>query len=134
MSRTVTLSCRSFHDMDNKVKAIKGVRGLTGLGLKESKDLIERITPGHSETVIIGHDVLEPRFSESVQMVKDSGLTVLVNNHNNAARKDIAEQIRQMVTYATMTAQYDIAKAMLDVMETYCPDPADEYLEKNDAK
>jgi len=134
MSRTVTISCRSFHDMENKVRAIKGARGLSGIGLKEAKDLVERVTPGHSEIIQVSHGILEPRFSEYVNQLKDSGLTVSVSRANNKARKDIAEQISSIITYATMSAQYDIGRALLDVMETYCPEPVEgnEDEEKDD--
>lgn len=124
MARTVTVSCRTAHDMDNKVSAIKGARGLSGLSLREAKDLVERVTPGHSETIMVGHDVLEPRFGQAIQLLKESGLTVHVNQHNSKVRRGIADQIRSLVTFSTMSAQYDIAKALIDVMETYCPDPA----------
>jgi hypothetical protein len=125
-SRTVTLSCHSFNDLEYKVKAIKGARGLTNIGLKEAKELIERVTPGHSEIIVVGYDILEPRFTEYVTMLKDSGLTVIVSHANSAARKNIGKEIRKIVTYATMTSQYDVGRALLDLMETYCPDPEDE--------
>ena len=124
MGRTVTVSMRSFHDMDNKVAAIKGARDLSNCTLREAKDLVERVTPGHSETIMIGHDVLEPRFGEAIRLLKESGLTVQVNQHNSKVRRGIADQIRSLVTFSTMSAQYDIAKALIDVMETYCPEPA----------
>ncbi len=127
MSRSVTLSMHSFNDLQNKIAAIKGVRVLKNMGLKESKDLVELVTPGHSETIVIDHDLLEPRYGDAIELIKKSGLSVQINHHNNPARKDIADQIRSIVTYATMSAQYDISRALIDVMETYCPDPSDDY-------
>ena len=127
MGRTATISMRTFHDMDNKVRAIKGVRGLTNLGLKDSKDLVERITPGHAEVLHLGHDLLEPRLSEYVNLVKASGLTIHVSHTNDKVRLGIGDEIRKLVTYTTMAGQYDIGKALLDVLETYCPEPSEEF-------
>jgi len=134
MTRSVILSVHGANDMQNKVAAIKGVRGLTGLGLKESKELVERINPGHSETIIIAHHILEPTYTQSIQNIRDGGLTARMCNHNSKARKGIANELRRLVTFATMSAQYDISKALVDILETYCPDPADEYFEDVEEK
>jgi len=126
MSRAVILSCRTRNDLDNKVAAIKGVRMLCDMGLKEAKEFVEKVTPGHSETLSVSHNTLEPRFGEGIAMLKQSGLTVKTIKPNLPARKGLAEGIAGLVTYATMAGQYDISRALLDVMETYCPDPDEE--------
>lgn len=122
MPRAVILSCNSRHAMTDKISAIKGVRALSGMGLKEAKEFVEGVTPGHSETIAIPHTILEPRFTESVKQIQASGLSVKTIKPNNAARRGLAEGIAGLVTYATMAGQYDISRALLDVMETYCPD------------
>lgn len=127
MARTVTVSCRTAHDMDNKVRAIKGVRGLTQLSLRDAKELVERINPGHSEVIHLRHDVLEPMLSEYINLVKASGLTVRSSHSDDKVRMAVGDEIRKLVTFTTMTGQYDIGKALLDVLETYCPEPAEEY-------
>ena len=130
MSRTVTISCRSFNDLQYKVAAIKGVRGLTGLGLKDSRECVERITPGHAEVIKLKHDILEPYCSEHINGIKSSGLTVHASSPNDKVRIGLGDEIRKLITYATMSAQYDIGKALMDVMETYCPEPSPEFTEK----
>ena len=130
MSRSVTLSVYSRNDLVNKVAAIKGVRTLTGLGLKEAKDLVECINPGHTEVIHVDAGILEPYYSEALQLIKDSGLRVSTPVINNAARRDIGEQLRQVVTYATMTAQYDISRVLINIIETYCPEPSPGYEDK----
>jgi len=126
MSRAVILSCKTRHDLNNKVSAIKGARKLMGTGLKETKEFVEKVTPGHSETINVSHSVLEPEFSAGVELLRHSGLTVKTIKPNTLARKGLAEGIAGLVTYATMAGQYDISRALLDVMETYCPDPNEE--------
>jgi len=120
--------------MENKIACIKAVRGLAQLGLKEAKDLVERVTPGHAETIKVHSTVLEPRYTEHIRSLREAGITVQLNLANSAARTGIADEIRRLVTYSTMAAQFDIAKALLDVMETYCPDPAQEYLDEENEK
>jgi len=123
MSRKLTMSCRSFYDLKNKIDAIKGVRTVTNSSLREAKALVEGITPGHSETLHVTHKLLGHDFSEGVRLIKASGLTVQVSRIEPAdeiVRGDIADQIRQIITFATMAAQYDISKSLLDVLETHC--------------
>lgn len=128
--RSISLSVSLPDDLQNKIAAIKAVRALTGLGLKEAKDLVERVMPHHSEILKVGHGVLEPHFSEYVTSLKDSGLTVRVSDIHSKVRAGIADEIRKLITFTTMAGQYDISKALLDVMETYCPEPSDEFLAK----
>jgi len=132
MARSVMLSVNTAKDLENKVSAIKGVRVLSGLGLREAKDLVERVMPGHSETIIVGHGVMEPRLTEGVQLIRDGGMGVALTDHNSPARNGIADELRKVVTYAAMTAQYDIGRAIMDVLETYCPEPSKEYLDSED--
>ena len=128
--RTLTLSVKSRHDIQNKIAAIKGVRALTGLGLKEAKDLVEMVEPGHTELIKIHASILEPSYSDAIRLIRESGMKVQATAENNEARRDIGDQLRQVITYATMTSQYDISRVLIDVMETYCPDPTVGYEDK----
>ena len=136
MSRHIILTAKHSKSLSNKVAAIKAVRGLTGLGLKETKDLVESVQPGYPRTVRVLHNIMEPSYSEHVQSIKMSGLSVTLTHPNDQVRKGIGEEIRRIITYSTMAGQYDIAKGLLDVMETHCPDPSDEFVppaeEEND--
>ena len=132
--RSVILSVRSMNDIQNKVSCIKAVRQLTLAGLKEAKDIVERVNPGHAETIIVDNSILEPRYSEALSGLRIGGLTVQSTKMNVIARHGIADEIRRLVTFATMSAQYDIARALLDVMETFCPDPADEFINEEETE
>ena len=86
MSRTLTLSVKSRHDLQNKVAAIKNVRFLTGLGLKEAKEAVERVNPGHSEVIPLARTAMEPDLSRAVDELKYAGLTAVIGSSNNPAR------------------------------------------------
>jgi len=132
-SRRVILSIFSRQELYDKIAAIKGVRALTGMGLKEAKEAVEDIVPGRQKVFQISHAILEPSFTEAINRIRSSGLTVQVGKNNNVARSGIGEGIRKLVTYANMSAQYDISRALLDVLETYCPEPSQKYLEALEA-
>jgi len=131
MARTVILSVHGANDMDQKIMAIKATRGLSGLGLKEAKELVERVMPGRSEIINVGHHILEPQFSEYVNSLKTAGFSISITDPDSKSRKHIGEEIRKLVTFTTMAAQYDIAKALINVLETYCPEPAAEITEED---
>ena len=120
MARGVVLSLQSVNALDNKITAIKAMRQLTGYGLKEAKDAIEGIVPGKMYSFAAGHQILAPEFDEIVDRFRISGLDVQVVQENNKVRQVIGEEIHQLVTYATLGGQYDLAKALLDVAETHC--------------
>lgn len=119
--RIAILSAKTFKDLQDKISAIKAVRALTGAGLKEAKQLVESVGPGHDEILKIPHSVLEPTFSENIKRLKDSGLTVKLTDKHLKTRANIREEISKLVNYCTLAAQYDISRALLDVMETHCP-------------
>ena len=125
--RTLILSVSTPNDVQDKIVAIKSLRALTGGGLKETKELVESVMPHNSVTVRISHAVLEPGFTQHVTALRSSGLTVRLTDPNSKVRAGIGEELRRLVTFATMSAQYDIAKAIVDVLETYCPEPAEGF-------
>lgn len=119
--RSVILSAKTFRDLQDKIAAIKAVRFLIGADLKEAKRLVEAVGPGHTEELRIPHTVMEPGLSENLRKLQDSGLTVTVTQKHDKIRSHIREEIGKLCNYCTLASQYDISRALLDVMETYCP-------------
>ena len=66
------------------------------------------------------YNILKPQFDDIVEKLQVSGITVNVIHENNAVRKAIGEQVRQLATFATLGAQYDLAKSLIDVAEAHC--------------
>ncbi len=121
MSKRIVLSMKS--ELTNKVNAIKSVRGITGMGLKHAKELVEEIQPGHSK--VISYELASDNIvlQEHLTRLNTSGISSTIIYDNNPVREEIADQLRGIVTYATMSSQYDIAKALLGILETHCPEP-----------
>ena len=61
-------------DRGNIIAAIKGVREVTSLGLKESKDIVDRVNAGASEIVLA--KVSLERANASVRVLRSYGCTV----------------------------------------------------------
>jgi len=113
-------------DINHFVQAIKSFRALTGYGLKESKEAIERI---RDDGDVINIDVTgrnDEFIAEWVGSLRGAGLFVQYAYENNPIRDEIAEQVRQVISYSTLAGQYDIAKSLLTVLETFCPDGVEE--------
>lgn len=120
VDRGVTLTLSHPTDLTNKISAIKTYREFTGAGLKEAKEAIESIRPGKYTSVFPTYNILKPQFDDIVDKFKMAGLSVVVVQENNPVRDAIGEEIHRLVTYATLGAQYDLAKALLDIAETFC--------------
>jgi hypothetical protein len=72
--RCITIvGVRPGHQFSNKVQAIKAVRMLSGLGLKEAKDIIDRVVMGYREVV----EVSAPgNYTTGITELRDTGLMV----------------------------------------------------------
>jgi len=118
------------HPVDNKVRAIKALRGISGLGLKESKNMIENVMNGQAQTTpvwTLDNDSIIPEY---IQDLTSTGIKVQRVADDDPVRQGIADQIRAVVSWSLLAGQHDIAKALIDVIELNCP-PSKDTIEKN---
>ena len=117
--------------LSNKILAIKALRQLNGMGLKEAKDAIEAIVVNRPKSFRSDYDVLGPQLDEIASSFRNAGFKVDIVKENNTARKALGEEIQKLITYATLSGQYDIARSLLDVADAYCIEPDETFdLEK----
>lgn len=106
----------------NKVYAIKAVRGLTGLGLKDSKDIIDDLVKyGKPSTLDINQNQPYSDINHHIRTGKKSNLNFTLTQTDDPARKDIAKRISEIVAFATITSHYDLSKALIEVLESHYP-------------
>ena len=117
MSATFTLKPSGI---TNKVAAIKGVRTFTGMGLKESKEFVESLVHGARNIGISGELSSEVEYNGK-ELLSNGGIAVILVIPNNKIRNNMAEQIQGIATYATISAQYDLARELITIMEKYFP-------------
>ena len=104
--------------LENKVAAIKALRTLTCLGLKEAKEMVEAVADDH-KTKITSLDLHENgNLNEALDTLRRSGINAKVTGSNNPARNAIAEELQKLVTMATLAAQYDLSHSILNILET----------------
>ena len=113
----------------DKIKAIKAVRGLTGLGLKDSKIAVDNACYGKEETLEMHTPVNEPLFASMIHNLRQSGMVAHVLHSSDPVRKALKEEIQKLAVYATTADQYDIAQALITLLETHYPP---EYVDSND--
>ena len=117
MSKIAILS-GTPNGLSDKIQAIKALRGLTGLGLKESKEMVEAAAAGTQQRATISSN--DP---DAVNSLRLAGLNITIIQHDHPSRTHIAGEIQKITTYATLAGQYDLAKVLIDVLEMYCPVP-----------
>jgi len=102
------------------VASIKGVRGITDWGLKQSKDFVQSLN--EIPQLLVSHHNLDmheiPRFLE---FARDGGLKIVRFNDNDPVRNDIEKQIKGIASWATMSDNYDIAQALISVLDMHFP-------------
>lgn len=64
--RKLTHVARAFMNTGNLVSAIKEIRGLTGWGLKESKDYVDAIKLGQQGNIDVSGLIASPAFADVV--------------------------------------------------------------------
>ena len=101
----------------NKVKSIKGLRALTGIGLKEAKDLAEDIECAfpNALTTTLSVQPDADKVSEAIVSIKDGGIAIIDNS--GPLRVEILDSIRVVCADAVAKSQYDIAQVLLELLE-----------------
>lgn len=81
-------------DKQGKVSAIKALRAMTGMGLKDAKDLIEDVIANKPREVVV--DLAQPVAREALDKYEAAGGTYqFVNNLAQAVRAALQIAIRQ---------------------------------------
>lgn len=96
---------------DHKVAAIKALRNLVGLGLREAKDAIESVMDG--EQITLDTDATLNR--SDIQILAGEGITV--NGGTN--RRLVLQAIKSAVRIAIEDGEYDLAISLLEVMKKH---------------
>jgi len=100
------------------VYAIKSIRGLTGMGLKESKELVENLDslgPRHIKIDKAG-DVLD-----YVNMSIKGGIQIRIVNIDSPVRKHISDELAKLVTAATLASEFDLAQGLIKLLSAHYP-------------
>jgi hypothetical protein len=88
----------------NKVKAIKGIRVLTDIGLKEAKELIESVYEGNTDNVVsvLSREAVEYKerdYDEAKNNLIVGGVQLV--NSRKASATHIFNQLKKLAHYAT---------------------------------
>lgn len=92
----------------NKVSAIKAIRTLTGLGLKESKDATER--PGVQQYFAQTPGVTERDVEEQCRILRNEGFEVGPSVYL------LIEELRQLGSQALLQGEDDLANEILQLV------------------
>jgi len=110
----IKITCNSAH-IQNKVGAIKAVRALSGLGLKDSKDLVE--TDGAWSFEIDNSIIVsESAKNDCLKNLKDSGVSVIEEPGGTSISFSIMEDAMQE---ALVERNYSLAQDILDTLKKH---------------
>jgi len=101
----------------NKVWAIKGIRRITGLGLKESKDLVESSMDGNTKILIPRKYTLangeQSPMKEAIQFILEANCTIQKRATNGQ------KEMKKMIKHAIDKDEFDLAKELMNTYENH---------------
>jgi len=100
----------------NKVRAVKGLRKLTLLGLKEAKELAESIKYGFPNVTTTSLEVNpDPvAVADAIVNIEEGGITIVDNSGPD--RIELLDGVKVLCADAVNKGQYDIAQTLLDLL------------------
>ena len=105
---------------NNKVAAIKALRSLSGLGLKEAKDGVEDVMDGRSLTVPLAIGALDDRGQlnarEELATLRQEGIHV---GAGSTKRDAVIGATRSAAKIAVDDKQYDLAIDLIKVLRDH---------------
>lgn len=96
-------------NLERKVHAIKQIRGATGMGLRESKEFIEKVELEGSGQLLIRGDY-------TLQELRANLAECNIGVHNENLMK-YAEQLREIASFATLAGDYYVARTLITLLD-----------------
>jgi len=103
----------------NKVTAIKALRLLTGLGLKEAKDFIECVMDTQSKTITFVPNPNTVHTTEAIENLASGGFTYVEDL--SADREGVLKELKKLTKMAVEKDQSDIAMDLLNLLTKHSP-------------
>jgi hypothetical protein len=103
-----------FNEFVDKVGCIKGLRTLTGMGLKDAKDFVETVqTQSPYEIAIAVSDIDEYEIKDAIRRMEAGGIyTAPVGTS-----QDLQESIKQSALLAVESNEFAIAIRLLEIID-----------------
>lgn len=102
------------HEIEKKIDAIKGVRTISGLPLKEAKALVDKIYMTTKRASFEGHSSDAPEVRDGIRILSEVGFVVMELNAVTPIRVHLEEAAKA----AMNLGRYDIARDVIDVIIT----------------
>ncbi len=92
----------------NKVSAIKAIRTLTGLGLKDAKDAAEMV--GNPQTYVLNTGITERDLEDQLRILRNEGFEV------GPPVYKLLEELRKLGSQALLQGEDDLANEILQLV------------------
>lgn len=105
--------------VSSKVAVIKAIRILSGLGLKEAKDLSEVLTPVEVDLKYINDNIAAGKLVEAekevqLQVLRSNGVKIL--SSAGSALDEIADDLENAICKAVKAKHYQLAKDISELL------------------
>ena len=114
-----TLRVSAPNGIDHTINAIKGIRGLLQATIKESKTYVDNL---RSAKILKTQNISHPELTKFIKFCVDGGIIVQRMDLDDPIRLEMKESIKKIVTYATLSDNYDVVTALIQVLESHFPE------------
>jgi len=105
----------------HKVQCIKGIRGLTGLGLRDSKIIVDKVYAGTPQDITIMNTLSDHQANEYINLASSGGLVITLVVVDTPVRREIAYKLNEVLSYATISGQTDIVFTLKNLLKHHLP-------------
>jgi len=120
--QVLTLSAGTNNNIQ-KVMAIKGIRGLTGLGLREAKDIVDEVLESKSAKNFLVSSKLHVHEVDDYRLMVQKSNMLLSGTYNrdDPAIKGIIDKLNEVICFTNITGYYHISTSLVQVLENNFP-------------
>jgi len=104
----------AFNEFTDKVATIKGLRTLTGMGLKDAKDFVETVQSlvGPYEAAISISPLEDSKKDEAIRLMERGGIIAVPA----ATQSDLRDSIKAAAALAVEGNEFSIAIRLLEII------------------
>lgn len=103
-----------------KIEVIKQIRTITGIGLKEAKEIADDLFVGIQRDVVSAYSESEPDFVSAINILKECSIKVEIDSARHNALKDLKNITKQAIAICTEHDEAELLEIYAVAFKVLC--------------
>jgi hypothetical protein len=112
---TFDLSVSSYDNTTNKIAVIKAIRGLTGLGLKDAKDIADEAV-NRKQHITVTQKLSAGQIHEWLMSIENAGAAISSLKNGGNYEKYVS-QLKEISVAATLAGDYYVSSSINEMLD-----------------